>query len=262
MPYVHRTRRSTGRRGGSTRRAIHGRPAAYKNQRGLYALTKKVNQMQRKVNTRNHQALFSKQHNSDLSSNYDQFEILVPKATVNETAMSQVFNTDSSILSRSLLKVKEITTIYQLNPNSEVENIDITVTCIAPKSRKVLSETYSEITGALSLVEGTDYVFVDGLALVNKLRWKVFHYKRTTVVSQDGDDNIALPLPGNKGYFKLKNLNWQIGPNRTGNWDDIETNTMPYYMRLFMIVFNNNSVVDLQFPSFKSQSVIKGLVTQ
>lgn len=261
MPYVRRTNRAPYRRGGSTRRSIRGRPAAYKSQRGLYSLTKKVNQMQRKVNSRNHQALFSKQHNQDLTSNYDQFEILVPKATVNETAMTQVFNTDSSILSRSLLKVKEITTIWQVNPNSEVENIDITVTCLAPKSRKVLSETYSPITGALSLVEGTDYVFVDGLALVNKLRWKVHYYKRTTTVAQDGPDNLALPLPGNKGYFKLRNLNWQI-KNTVANWDDFPTDLLPYFQRLFMIVFNNNSALDIAFPSFKSQSIIKGLVAQ
>lgn len=262
MTNVKSSNRSNNRGSGSASGAVRGKPKAAKNQRGILTLSKKVNQLSSKVNSRNHQALFSKSKTQDMAANYIQNEIIVPKATANETAMTQVFNTDSSIQSRSLLKIREINTLWQVTPGSEEDPIDITVTVVAPKTRKVHMETYNPLTGALSLVEGTDYVFQDGLVMINKLRWKIHYYKKTTTVAQDGPDNLRFPIKGNKGYIKMRNLNWKIGPNRTGNFDDIETNEIPVYMRLFILTFNTNSVTDLQNPVFKFQSIIKGLVAQ
>lgn len=238
-----------------------GRATANKNKNNLIQLNRKVNQINRVVKGRTHNAIFTKGHDSNLAANYDHFEILCPTATPHETAMTAVFNTDSSILSRSKLLVKGITTKYTVSAADEQDPVMVTVTLLAPKTQKVLQETYSTSTGVLNLTSGVDYVMTGGIPLVNKLRWKIHHYRRTQTMGQDGDDLIPNPVGNMSNTVKLRNLNWEI-VNHTGNWDDVPTAQLPPYMRLFYVVFNDNSVGDLTFPTFTQNTLIMGSVSK
>lgn len=207
---------------------------------------------------RNMHGIFNKNHDIAVTSNYVHCQLLLPTSQPGESAMSQVFQTDTSILSRQTFLVKNIKCMYRLYPNNEEEPVECTVTCIAPKSRKILNEVYSSLTGALSLVSGTDYVINNGVVLLNLQRFHLYHYKRTMTVGQDGPEGQQFPIASNRGGFTIRK-NWKIY-NRTGNWDDVPTNDLPYYMRVFVVVFNNNSSVDIEWPKFAQNTIIQGLV--
>jgi hypothetical protein len=202
--------------------------------------------------------IFNKSHDIAITSNYVHMQLLLPTSQPGESAMSQVFQTDTSILSRQTFKMKSLKCMYRVYPNNEESPIEVTVTCIAPKSRKILSEAYSALTGALTLSVGTDYVITNGVVMLNLQRWHLHHYKRTMTVAQDGPDELQYPLASNRGGFKITK-NWVIY-NRTGNWDDVPSNDLPYYQRVFLVVFNNNSGVDIEWPKIAQNTIIQGLV--
>lgn len=234
------------------------KPTADVQRKQILELKRNQDGLKRKVNMRNMHGIFNKNHDVAVTSNYVHMQLLLPTSQPGESAMAQVFQTDSSILSRQTFLVKSIKCIYKVYPNNEEEPVDCTVTCIAPKSRKILNETYSPLTGALSLVQGTDYVINNGLTLVNKQRWTLHHYRRTMTVGQDGDLGTQFPIRSNSGSFTIKK-DWKLY-NRTGNFDDIPSNDLPAHQRVFLVVFNNNSGVDLEWPKFKHNTLIQGLV--
>jgi hypothetical protein len=257
MPYVNR--RTYRKRPGLTKRIARSRPRAYNNKRNLLSLTKKVNKIQRKVGARNMHGIFQKSGDVMMSSGYNKHQIILPTSQPGETQMNQVFQTDISIMARQTFNIKSVSILWKAYPNNEESAVDATICLIAPKSRKILSEVYNATTGGLNLVSGKDYVVNNGLVMVNLQRFKMHYYKKTVTVAQDGPQQEEFPVRSNNGYIKLRNLNWKIY-NRTANWDDTPTNDLPYYMRIFLLCFNNNNVADLEYPKFKYNALIKGLI--
>jgi len=190
------------------------KPTAAVQRKQILELKRNQDGLKRKVNMRNMYGIFNKNHDVAVTSNYVHMQLLLPTSQPGESAMTQVFQTDSSILSRQTFLVKSVKCIYKVYPNNEEDPVDCTITCIAPKSRKILNEVYNPLTGALSLASGTDYVINNGLALINKQRFTLHHYRRTQTVAQDGLDDSPFPIRSNSGSFKIQK-NWKIY-NRTG----------------------------------------------
>lgn len=261
MPYVRTTRRINYRPRRTVRRVLRGKPKVSKNKSAIYTLSRKVNKIQRRVGARTHHMIFGKTHNVNVTTSYIKQQLILPQSQPGETAWTQIFNMDSSGFSNHELMIKSIHTEYKVDPADEESPIDITVTLIAPKSRKIYEDTYNATTGALSLVSGTDYYMEDGLCLVNKQRWKLYHYRRTTTVQQDGTQGLEFPVSSNNGRIKLTNLNWKI-VNQNGNWNQVNPDDLPYYMRLFFVVFNNNNPLDFESPVFKQATVMKCVTHQ
>ena len=99
---------------------------------------------------------------------------------------------------------------------------------------------------------------VNGMALINKARFKIHYYKRHQTVQQSANqaNDVDFPIQANMGRIALKNLNWRIR-NTQGSWQDVTTNELPIYMRIFLCVFNDNSGFDLAYPTFSYTSLFK-----
>lgn len=260
MPgYVRNYRRTSRRPYRTARRIIRGKPRASKNKNAIYALTKKVNRIQRKVQARTLHGTFSKTADFNVSSAlsaYGYQQLICPVAATGNPAWSQVFDLDTSVNFVSTLKIKSLHMEYKIYAANEESPIDTTVVLIAPKSLKVLKEVLNPLTSELTLQLNRDYINNQGMVLINLQRFKLHYYKRHITVKQDGSQELEFPMVRNLGKIKKTGLNWTI-KNRNGNWNQVSTNDLPYYMRLFIVTLNNNSYGDLESPAFKHSTIIK-----
>ena len=248
--------RSTRRSTRSARRIIRGKPGTAKNQAGIRTLARKVARIQKTVNARTLTGTFAKSGDFDVSSalvSYANQQLITPLSGSGTAAWSQVFDLDTSVQFMSTLNIKSMNMQYKFYPGDEESPIDCTLCLITPKTRKVLEDTFNESTGALNLTSNVDYYINNGMVLINLRRWKLHHYKRTVTVLQDGTQGLEYPVATNPGSCKLK-LNWKIH-NTNGNWSQVSQNDFVYYMRLFIVTFNNNSFSDLEAPSFKHSTI-------
>lgn len=250
--------RSTRRSTRSARRIIRGKPRVAKNQAGIRTLARKVAKIQKIQNARTHHATFAKSGDFDVSStlvSYATQQLITPLSGAGTAAWTQVFDQDTSIQFSNTLNIRSMNMQYKFYPGDEESPIDCTLCLITPKTKKVLEDTFNESTGALTLTSNVDYYINNGMVLMNLRRWKLHHYKRTVTVQQDSAQGLEWPVSTNPGSCKLK-LNWKIH-NTNGNWSSVSQNDFVYWMRLFLITFNNNSMGDLESPSFKHSTIFQ-----
>ena len=258
MPYVRKSGRSSYRSSRSVTRTVRGKPKATKNRNAIYKLSRKVNKLQSQNNRRTLGLMFKKADDFNLASNYIHRQLVVPTSITGSTAWTQVFGNNTNAEESRSLTIKSLHMEYKLAAGDEESLINHTIMAITPKTRKVYKETFNETTGLLSLVSDQDYVMVNGMALINKARWKIHFYKRHHTVQQAANqaNNVDYPIKANMGKIVLKNLNWRIR-NTQGPWTDVSTNELPIYMRIFLICFNDNSGFDLEYPTFSYSSLFK-----
>ena len=229
-----------------------------KNKGAIIRLQKRVAKIAYKQRERTLSLMFSKEDDYNLASSYNIRQLFVPKNIVGSTGWFQVFGSNQNATESRVLKVNSVNIQYQLYANTEEALIDHTVMILTPKSKKVFDEVFNPVTGAITLTNNTDYVMLQGMALINKNRFKVHHYKRNMTVQQDGGSGtqeVGYPLPMNICKVNLK-LGWKI-KNTLGAWTDVDTNSLPHWMRMFMVVFNNNSAIDLEYPAIKYTALFK-----
>lgn len=253
MPYGSRYRKRAPR----TTRRPHRRPTQSKK---LYSLTKRVNKIQYKQRLRTLPLLFKKNLDFNLSSNYVDKLMIVPSGVPGHTAWTQVFGANANASESRTLTIKSLHMKYELTAGDEESLINHTIACIAPRSRKILRETLNEVTGVLNLVTDQDYIIENGMAIINKLRWSIKYYKRHMTVQQPpAGSDITYPMTRNMGSINL-NLNYKI-KNTQGSWQDVTTHELPYHTRLFLVCFNNNSNLDLEYPTFACTTLYKSVAT-
>ena len=256
MPYGRRY--STVRR--APRRYTRKSPRSSTSKK-VYALTKRVNKIQHKQQSRTLPLIFKKNDDFNLAQNYINRLMVCPTGIPGNTAWTQVFGANANASESRCLTIKSIHMKYEVTAGDEESLINHTIVVITPKSRKVLRETFNETTGALSLVSDQDYVMENGMCLVNKARWNVRYYRRHMTVQQPpAGSDITYPMKNNMGSINLSKLNWSI-KNTQGAWTDVTTHELPYYMRCFLCCFNDNSGFDLEYPTFAHTTLYKCTAT-
>ena len=256
MPYGRRS--STFKR--APRRSYRPR-TRYSTSKRVSTLTKRVNKLAYKQRQRSLPLIFKKNDDFNLAANYINRLMVCPTGIPGNTAWTQVFGASANASESRCLTIKSIHMKYELTAGDEESLINHTIVVVTPKSRKVLRETFNETTGALTMVSDQDYILENGMALVNKARWNVRYYKRHHTVQQPpAGSDITYPLKNNMGSINLKKLNWGI-KNTQGAWTDVTTHELPYYMRCFLVCFNNNSSIDLEYPTFAHTTLYKCTAT-
>ena len=251
MPYGRRY--NTNRR--VTRRYTR-KPARASASKKLYALTKRVNKIAYTQNTRTLPLMFKKNDDFNLAQNYINRLMVCPTGIPGNTAWTQVFSSSANASESRNLCIKSLHMKYELTAGDEESLINHTIIMATPKSRKVLKECFNETTGQLTLVIDQDYILMNGMAIINKARWNIKYYKRHHTVQQPpAGSDITYPIKENMGSINLK-LNWSI-KNTQGSWQDVLTHELPYYMRMFLLCFNNNSGFDLEYPTFAHTTLYK-----
>ena len=243
MAYVRNTRRSNYRRPRSARTTIRGRPKASKNKSAIFKLTKQVNKISRKVNSRTLRLMYSQQQDFNLSEEY------TVKSLTPLSSWTKVFGDNINAQESNKLTCKQATCKYTLYAGDEQALIDVTVCVLTPKSIKV----YNETSGMNTFTPGTDYVSVSNgtCVLVNKARFKIHYYKRhqTSIRGTSSGQGFYNGIC-NMQSINMRNKNWVI-KNTVGDWDDVSITQLPYYMHAKMVVFNNNAAGDLEYPALR-----------
>jgi len=135
--------------------------------------------------------------------------------------------------------------------NDEEENVTYTVFLVSPKD-EAGGTCYNPATGNLSLTAGAHYAYRDGIVTLNKKLFTIHKVKRFTLGNFGQNLNIAA---GQKQYGNDMRWYWKLSLGRkiyapTGNWRTLNGPT-DTGKSLFMLVFNNNSGLDLEYPQLR-----------
>lgn len=233
-------------RASSAKNVASKAPTASTQKEQILDIGKRLTKVERQEQQTIERAQFYQAFDKNMSTIYTKQNI-TPKFSWTE-----VFGANENLAESGTLVVDSMHMEYAVLPNTEEALCDITVTVVTPKSQKV----YEETTGMTLFIQNTDYVYYDGLVLWNLKRFKLHHYKRTQTVMQqnvttDTETGSYTPLiqKNNIGRCKM-NLNHKI-KNTLGPWGDVAQDELPYYMHTVLVVFNNNSALDVNYPNIK-----------
>ena len=140
------------------------------------------------------------------------------------------------------------------NTNDEEENV--TYTCFLVSLRDEVGQGYSPATGNLTLTSGQHYVSLAGMTMLNKKFFKIHKIKRFTLGNFGQNLNLSA---GQKQYGNDMRWYWKIAPNAkivnpTGDWRLLPASPDPS-KAYYVLIFNNNSIADLESPRLKIQMV-------
>jgi len=219
------------------------------------SLTKRVAKVERVQRLRTERLTYLG-HPTDavMSANYVWTDVFVPMATTGSSSvMSQIFAGQAEPAKTKSATLKRIDIMGKIYPYTEPSEVDITLCLLTPKNQKIRAVTIDD-DGSLTLTEGHDYTFNQGIVYINQLRWKIHYIKRFWTRS-----NVTGTLATTEGWAHTTNFRMHLRPNwkmanTMGAWSSIPQEHRPYYQRLFMVCFNNNSPNDLQSPSIKFSS--------
>lgn len=245
----------TSGRNASSAKSINRRGAGARTQKAqILSLSKKLTKVERKQHERSEHQTFAVTEKLSLAGYYNQRQLILPMSVPGQGSWTLIFGTNANLNESNSIKIKNITMKYTFDSANEENHTTITMFIITPKTRKVLQESYNLNSGDLNLISGTDYEMINGMALINKKRWKIHKYHRTETLMQ-GDSSVRhFPLKSNNGSFTM-NPNWII-KSTTGVWSSVPADNLPLYMRMFVVCFNDNSAFDAESPTFTHNTLI------
>lgn len=152
------------------------------------------------------------------------------------------------------------------SPNNEEETIHYTAFMVSLRDEANDLSLWNPLTGTLNLVQGTHYYDNAGLTagamvLLNKKYFKIHKTKRFTLTN----NGTALVNPSAqtqygtdcRWYWKMNTGNQVIqnsGGVPGGNWKDMRAIPDPS-KNYYILIFNDNSLVDLEYPELQYTTV-------
>lgn len=237
----------------------------YKGPKTLTTLAQRVNKLQRKVNGEKEVHYCYHQISLNLSNDYSSVNLTNYNKLFNSSSDSGPLFGSSSIDFDSVNKVqhKSTTIQYTLDMANEPDNVQMTVMCLSLKSgaRSLYDPTTSP--GPLTIVDGPHFRKVGGMTMVNKKLFNIHYIKNIHI----GNNNQLTSVPtADNGlyriytdYFKIKPNCYVTNPGIVGGTGDIDVmfgDPKPT-QQYFLVVFNNNSGADLQFPTLTANQISK-----
>ena len=147
---------------------------------------------------------------------------------------------------------------------NEVDPVRYTVFIVSLKD--IISPAWNSTTGNVTLIADEHYSLVDGMAMLNKEYFNIHKIKRFSTGNDGYSVNANFPnlgfvnnVPGEQGMrrqhrFYMKQKINKIVKDAGGSWVSLQTNPDPS-RNFYMIIFNNNSALDLQNPTFEFHGI-------
>lgn len=227
MPYARRRSRKTTKR----RKRIYGRRKA--------ASTKVVKTMIKKALAPHTQTirLFSPIPSTNISESYQGFQL---NPIQNST---RIFGTDANDMHANQAKHVRMDVDFVIRRGSEHDGVQLTVYIVSPHNN-CRDDLFDSNTGSLSLLSNQDYNITGGIAFVNPQTLKI--HKRWKIGFPPGaQGEVVYPMEKRKSFtFRPNNLI----KNKGGDFSTLRCPYKPTH-NYFMLIFNNNSAVDLEFPN-------------
>lgn len=240
MAYGRRTytRRGRGRKASTTSlkkiRYKPGTSATQKHQ--IYALKKQINHVQKIASGNSYKIM----HRYNVAGSLVQPFISAP-LILPSSGWANVFG-DPSESNGGKYTGGTMHVEWYLTSRTEHSRIDATVFIACPKNIKVVNELGGSASDNCSgLVNGRDYTFYGGKALLNKARFHIARCSRQTllpVVTEAGGTEYINDQISNRRTHNMKNN--LVVNNRTSAWNTINGFDIKPTSRWHMYVFSNN----------------------
>lgn len=177
---------------------------------------------------------------TDLLSNFVAFS-LVP---INNA--TSIFGTDSNDLHRNQAKHVKMNFDFAIRSEDEKEGTDLTVYIVTIKD-DVKDGLFDSATGIISLTSGEDYAIMNGAAYLNPRSFRIL--KRYRIMFPAKNSVVDPRFNLQRRYY------WSCSPNKLiknerGDWHTLEFPQKPSH-NYYCIVFNNNSGLDNEHPTFE-----------
>ena len=174
------------------------------------------------------------------------------------SARSSVFNDQTAINNAKGFKFNKFTMDYLVQPYTESSVIDMTMFIVSLQP-KVAKKVHIETTLMTNLVAGVDYHSVaTSLTMINTKRFKIHFVKRLQTF-----ENYTDGSPQTRGFHRgliKRRCNGSI-LNESGEWISVDDTEYPLDQRYYVLMFNNNSAADLQYPSLSFNCLWSGHTT-
>jgi len=244
---VYRRRRKL-----TANRVIRGSSSARTQKAQIATLARKTNRLSKAISQdRIYGQFVTNVANRTMSSPY-----LITDITPNLSQRTAVFNDQTAVTNAKGFKFTKLNMDYLVQPYNESSVIDMTMFLVSLQP-EVAKKVHIETTLMTVLTAAEDYVAtsVPSFAMMNKGRFKV-HYVKRLQTFENYTDNTPQTRGFHRGYIK-RSLNDKI-INETGNWTLVDDTEHPLTARYFLIVFNNNSAVDLEHPTITYNALWSG----
>lgn len=158
-------------------------------------------------------------------------------------------DTDNRVIHKSIGMDMYLTLENTVN---EPDSTQFTIFLVTLKD--IIGSAFDSSTGALTLTAGIHYVITGGQVLLNKKLFRIHKIKRTVLTNHG--TSLANPSAQTQGGSDWRGY-WKFSPNTmitnaisTSNWKGLRSGIDPSKTH-YLLVFNNNSTVDLQNPVFQ-----------
>lgn len=220
----------------------------------VQALAKAVSSLKRSMRTQ-HQYLNYSQGSSALALTGD-VQILNLSAY---SAWNPLFGTTANDATDNRAVHSSFGLDMYFNCANEIDRIGFTVFLVSLKDS--IGSAFTASSGALSLVNGDHYAMINGQALLNKKVFTIHKTKRFEL----SNNGTALTAPSAQTQFGTdRRFYWKCRVNKmiinpTGDWKSMSSAQDPS-KNYYLLVFNDNSAIDLQNPTL-SYAVVHTIKT-
>lgn len=175
-----------------------------------------------------------------VSANFNQFPICPIQSA------DRIFGTGSNDLHSNHSKWIKSHIQLQISAEAEKQWTGLTVFLVSLKN-SIPDTKFNGSTGALSLTANQDYYMTQGMTYLNKDNFNIHYYKQF----QFNSDSDTGKTTFTKSFTLRPNCKI-VNPN--GDWSALEYPQKPT-QNYYVLIFNNNSLVDLESPYYKMNVV-------
>lgn len=239
---------SKGRRG-LKKRISWKRPTAYNQKRQLFTLAKQVSVLRKVQRSRAIYGRFKNQWTGkEVSSDY------ITQNLTDVSSWTGVFENPDLIAEKNKVKLLSIGIDTLITCSSENSAVTYTyfIVSLKPQVAKHLVENAGEGLGQLNPDE--HYTFLQGMTMLNKKYFNIHKCRRFTLSEENYNSHGLTEATSGKNqaktwkrfYDKISFPRWLNDGQE--NWRGMDTNAVPLGSRLYCLVFNDNSIADLENP--------------
>lgn len=177
----------------------------------------------------------------------------------NPFAYSSIFSTSNKTEDFAVSKTKHISTGIDMTVDHSVAGFDETgnvqYTCFLVSLKDQIGSAFNPSTGAITLIPNQHYHKTEGMVLLNKSCFNIHAIKRFNL----GNNGEDLAFDSSNPYGTMKRWYMKVAPrclveNPVGSIYDMQSANDPS-KTYYLILFNNNSILDGQFPDWKINMV-------
>jgi len=251
MAYYRKRPRTTRRSKKLTASKVYRQgKSASTQQRQIATLSRKVNKVARSQAQGRIYGQFCTNASLNIGSPY-----LIRAVQPGPGARIPVFDTSSDVGETDHFKFTKVNMDILIQPANEANVIDMTFFLVTLKP-DTMKQTNVETSFMTTLESDVHFrSFSNSLTYVNTSIFKIHMCKRIQTF-----ENYTDGTPETRGFhriYKKMRVNMDIKSNGS-NWTSVTDNEWPLDQRYYFLIFNNNSVADLQYPTISYNCLWSG----